>query len=82
VEKEKKLAAQLIAQKAAQKQLTSRPKIGRTQATKKRHSFATSMPWHAIIDQKRKKVCYLFYTRIHTTLPHHINSTKCLHDLD
>jgi len=62
LEKEKKLAAQLIAQKAAQKQLTSRQKIGRTQATKKRHSSTTSISRDMIIGQKRKKVCYLFYT--------------------
>jgi len=66
LEKEKKLAAQLIAQKAAPKQLTARPK---TQTTKKRQSSATatSISPQGIIGQKRKKVCYFFHNRIHTT---------------
>jgi len=68
LEKEKKLAAQLIAQKAAQKQLTARRKTGGTQTTKKRQSSATSILRHGIIGQKRKKVCYLFHTRTHTII--------------
>jgi len=52
LEKEKKLAAQLITQKAAQKQL----KINRTQATKRRQSSATSISQRGIIGQKRRKV--------------------------
>jgi len=58
LEKEKKLAAQLIAQKAAEKQLKARQKIGRTEATKKRQSSSTSISHHDIIGQKKKKVCY------------------------
>jgi len=60
LENEEKFAAQLIADKAAQKQLTARQTVNRTQATRKRDNSTMPTPaGHAIIGQKRKKVSYI-----------------------